>query len=88
MIIDVLWPRVFCGVGFALSADQLSLMATSLRSNQWSCSELVKGAQLCADMAGLDLTVDPSTLSHEQLLKTIKDPWQHKNVFNTGVKFV
>ena len=36
--------------------------SVSLRSNQWSCSELTKGAELCASMAGLDLAVDPSKL--------------------------
>ena len=49
-------------------------MSTSLRSSQWSCSELQKGAQICADMAGMDLAADPKTLSEEQLLKTIEDP--------------
>ena len=46
---------------------------TSLRSNQWSCSELVKGAQLVADMAGLSLSVDPATLSREELLKAMDE---------------
>ena len=55
------------------SNGQLPLMSTSLRSNQWSCSKLAQGAQVCADMAGMDLTVDPSTLSKQDLLKTIED---------------
>ena len=48
-------------------------MSTSLRSNQWSCSELAKGAQVCAEMANMDLAVDPTTLSEADLLKTIED---------------
>ena len=55
----------------------LGAMSTSLRSNQWSCSELAKGAQVCAQMAGMDLSVDPSTLSEEDLLKAIEDPIFH-----------
>ena len=49
-------------------------MSTSLKSSQWSCSELQKGAQVCADMAGMDLAMDPATLTEEELLKTIQDP--------------
>ena len=47
--------------------------AVPLPSRQWSCSELSKGAQLCADLAGMELTTDPSTLSREDLLSAIKD---------------
>ena len=49
-------------------------MATSLRSNQWSCSELERGATICADMAGMDLRVNPSTLSKDELVQAIQDP--------------
>lgn len=45
----------------------------SLKSHQWSCSELVRGAQLCADMAGLSLAVNPQSLTREQLMKAIQD---------------
>ena len=45
----------------------------SLKSNQWSCSELSRGAEVCADMAGLTLTLDPQKLSKEQLLQAIQD---------------
>ncbi len=45
----------------------------SLKSNQWSCSELTRGAEVCADMAGLTLTLDPQNLSKEQLLQAIQD---------------
>ena len=48
-------------------------MSASLRSNLWSCAELAQGAQVCADMAGLDLTVNPANLTREELLKTIQD---------------
>ena len=46
---------------------------TSLRSQQWSCSELVQGAELCADMAGLSLAIEPEKLTREQLLQSIED---------------
>ena len=49
----------------------------SLRSNQWSCSDLARGAQLCADLAGLELTLDPSLLSREALLGAIQDKSLH-----------
>ena len=49
--------------------------SVSLRSNQWSCSELAKGASLCASMAGLDLKLDPNKLSKDELKQAIKDPW-------------
>ena len=45
----------------------------SLKSNQWSCSELAKGAEMCATMAGLDLAVDPHKMSREDLIKAIQD---------------
>ncbi len=45
----------------------------SLRSNQWSCSELAKGAEIAADLAGLSLKMNASTLSREELLKSIQD---------------
>ena len=45
----------------------------SLKSNQWSCSELAKGAELAADLAGLALKVDPATLSREDLIRSIQD---------------
>lgn len=51
----------------------MSDRGTSLRSNQWSCSELMKGAEICADLAGLALKVDPSKLSREQLLQSIQE---------------
>ena len=66
--------------------------AISLRSNQWSCSELTKGAEMCASLAGLDLAVDPKQMSRNDLLQAIKDPstesvfvailsWQQHHVF-------
>ena len=45
----------------------------ALQSRAWSCSELAKGARVCADMAGMDLCFDPATLSKEQLVQAIKD---------------
>ena len=51
----------------------LADMSTSLRSNQWSCSELMRGATIAADLAGMDLRVDPSTLSPDELLLSIQD---------------
>lgn len=45
----------------------------SLKSKQWSCSELMKGAEVCAEMAGLELALDPKQMSKEQLLNAIKD---------------
>lgn len=60
------WTRIF-RLPFA------SNMATSLRSSQWSCDELAKGAAVCADLAGMELTVNPSSLSKEELLQSIKD---------------
>ena len=42
-------------------------------SKQWSCSELCKGAKICADLAGLSLVRDPHGLSREDLLRSIKD---------------
>ena len=46
---------------------------TSLRSREWSCSELVTGAEVCANMAGLSLTTDPSQLSRAALLQSIQE---------------
>ena len=48
--------------------------AVSLRSNQWSCSELTKGAEMCANLAGLDLAVDPNKMTRSELIQAIKDP--------------
>lgn len=48
-------------------------MATSLRSDQWSCSDLARGATVCADMAGMDLIAGAETLSKEELLQSIQD---------------
>ena len=45
----------------------------SLGSNRWSCAELAQGARLCADMAGLELTLDPAMLSKDALLLAIED---------------
>ena len=47
--------------------------AASLVSKQWSCEELARGAQMCAELAGLELTLDPSMLSREALLQAIQD---------------
>lgn len=48
-------------------------MPTSLRSDQWSCSELAQGAEAVANMAGLSLKVDPSKLSREELVQAIQE---------------
>lgn len=63
-----LWNKVF----LASLVGALE-MACSLRSDQWSCSELAKGATICADMAGMDLVVNPETLTKDELLQSIKD---------------
>ena len=47
--------------------------AASLGSNRWSCEELSKGAAVCAEMAGLELALDPAMLSREALLLAIQD---------------
>lgn len=47
--------------------------AVSLASKQWSCSELSKGAEMCASLAGLDLVIDPTKLSRDELMRAIKD---------------
>ena len=47
--------------------------AASLGSNRWSCEELSRGALVCAEMAGLELTLDPAMLSREALLQAIQD---------------
>ena len=47
--------------------------AVTMPSKQWSCSELCKGAQLCADLAGLSLVKDPRELSREDLVRSIQD---------------
>ena len=53
----------------------------SLRSDHWSCSELAKGASLCASMAGLGLKVDPTKLSKDDLKLAIKDRLVDADVF-------
>ena len=69
-----------------LSADwdsasiSVSVMATSLRSNQWSCSELTRGATIAADMAGMELRMNPNNLSRDELLESIKDFHSISNV--------
>ena len=62
-------------------------MACSLRSDQWSCSELAKGATVCADMAGMDL-INPESLTKDELLQSIKDgkPSQYE-VFSSFKSF-
>ena len=62
-------PSVLFTAGFRLMADRMA----SLRSNQWSCSELAKGAEIAADLAFLSLKVNASSLSREDLLKSIQD---------------
>ena len=44
-----------------------------LASRQWSCSELAKGAALCAEISGMELSYDVSDMSREQLLQAIQD---------------
>ena len=41
---------------------------------KWSSESLAKGAALAADLAGLELTVDPSLLTREALIQAIQDP--------------
>lgn len=53
-----------------MSAPASSL---SLRSGMWSCSELAKGAEMAASLAGLSLRGDPSTMSRDQLLQALQD---------------
>ena len=43
------------------------------RAVSWSCSELSKGAEMCASLAGLDLVIDPTKLSRDELMRAIKD---------------
>ena len=57
-------------LSFSMAAADRSL---SLRSAQWSCSDLAKGAAMCADMAGLSFTGDVSKMTREELLESIKD---------------
>ena len=44
------------------------------QTKNWSCESLAKGAALAADLAGLELTIDPSLLNREALLQAIQDP--------------
>ena len=44
-----------------------------LASRTWSCSELAKGAKVCADMCGMDLRFDAGSMTREQLLSAIQD---------------
>ena len=44
-----------------------------LQSRVWSCSELAKGAELCAEMSGMELRYDAQQMSREQLLQAIQD---------------
>ena len=46
--------------------------AKPLQSRVWSCSELVKGAQISADLAGMDLKYDAGIMSREQLVRAIQ----------------
>ena len=54
----------------------------SLPSRQWSCSELLKGAKVCADMAGMELSFNPNELSREQLVAAIKDSTEFTFAFS------
>ena len=45
----------------------------ALPSRVWSCSELAKGAALVADMSGMSLRLDPTSMTREQLLQSIQD---------------
>ena len=44
-----------------------------LKSRVWSCSELAKGAALCAEMSGMDLCYDLDNMSREQMIAAIQD---------------
>lgn len=61
---------------FEVRLPRIGLMESrglSLKSKQWSCSELLRGAEVCAEMAGLELAVDPKQMTKDELLKAIKD---------------
>lgn len=60
-------------VWFCFPMSSMGERGVSLQSRQWSCSELVRGAELCADLAGLSLTASPESLTRDQLMKAIQD---------------
>ena len=51
----------------------MAASSASLGSDRWSCEDLTKGALLCADLAGLELSMDPAMLSRAALLQAIQD---------------
>ena len=54
-------------------AVQVMANPEPLPSRTWSCSELAKGAAFVADLSGMDLVYDPTTMSRDQLLQAIQD---------------
>ena len=69
-------PRLARGLNTRMST-------VPLPSRQWSCSELAEGAKLVADMPGMELRIDANSLSREQLLESIKDPWVGEALYCT-----
>lgn len=54
-------------------SDRMAERSTTLPSKQWSCSEISKGAHVCADLAGLSFVKEPHELDREDLLRCIED---------------
>lgn len=69
----------------AESHSESHARTVSLHSKQWSCSELSKGAEMCANLAGLDLAVDPTKLKRSELIQAIKDPIVSNNMSRVRV---
>ena len=49
-------------------------MSLDSAETKWSSERLAKGAALAADLAGLELTIDPTLLTREALIQAIQDP--------------
>ena len=67
--------KVFKTLADSMARAPTAEMAASLNSSQWSCSSLAQGAQVCADMAGMELKVDPGTMTRDELLQSIQDAY-------------
>ena len=64
---------------FAVGSGTMGdLKSSAALQKKWSEDDLAKGAALAADLAGLELAMDPCFLSKEALIQAIQDPFMLK----------
>ena len=62
----------------SLARNMSEAVPKPLASRVWSCSELAKGAQVVADISGMELRNDPANMSRDDLLRAIGDSQEYE----------